>query len=301
MRLCRGGVAAIAFWLAALMGSIQSAVAEDTEPGLLWWLFPEPLETQFNTYWHGPSFNILDEFPGLNVINETAGTATPHPDDALPEFHFKLPFLLHAGFDIWRHGVFTHVGTVWSPQGVDREGFALKMLFGGGYYGYRSGALNNRSVLGRQLGFAVMPGWRFVRNGWIVSVFAGLDLQAYRVTPDDPGAGLKGGYTGIRTAAELWFNPTPNTMISADGAYSSIGPNYNARVAFGLDFLRLFYIGPEVQGFMTAGDYRQVRAGLHVTSFKTRMSKEWSLGVGTSRDSDARSGMYVRFGYAFKG
>jgi hypothetical protein len=37
-----------------------------------------------------------------------------------------------------------------------------------------------------------------------------------------------------------------------------------------------------------------------VTSFKTKMSKEWSLGIGTTRDSDARSGTYIRFGYAFK-
>ena len=296
-----GGVAATVFMAAVFIAGTRTAAAEDDEPSLVRWLIPESIATKFDVYFNGPSFNILDETPGFNILDETEGMSQPDPYDVLPEFHFRMNFLLHSGFDVWRHGAFGHAGMVWSPQGLDREGFALKMLFGGGYYGYRSGALNNMGVTGRQLGLAVMPGWRFVRNGWIVSVFGGLDVQAHRVWPDDPGAGLKGGYTGFRTAAELWFNPTPQTMISADASYSTIGSSYNARAAFGWTFLRLFYIGPEVQGFMTANNYRQFRAGMHLTSFKTKMTEEWSLGFGSARDSDDRSSLYVRFGYLIKG
>ena len=211
--LRRGGVAAAAFLAAVLIAGVSTAAAEDDEPGLAWRLLPESIATKFDVYFNEPSFNILHHTPGLNVLDETEKTSDPDPYDALPEFRFRMNFLLHSSFDVWRHGVFGHGGLVWSPQGVDREGFALKMLFGGGYYSYRSGALNNTGVIGRQLAFAAMPGWRFVRNGWIVSVFTGVDVQAHRVTPDDPGAGLKGGYTGFRAAAELWYSPTPQTMI----------------------------------------------------------------------------------------
>lgn len=295
-----GGVAAIVL-IAVVSVGVQTAAAEDDEPSLVHWLIPEALTTKYDVYFGNvPKFNIFLHTPGLNILDEIEGMSDPDPYDVLPEFRFRMNYLIFSGYDLWRHGGFAHLGVIWSPQGLDREGFALKLIFGGGLYGYNSGALNNWYVNGRQLAFAAMPGWRFVRNGWIVSVFAGLDMQAHRVWPDDPGAGLKGGYMGFRTAIELWLNPTAQTMISADAAYSTVGSSYNARAAFGWEFFRLFYVGPELQGFMTANNYRQFRAGMHVTSFKTKMTAEWSLGFGAARDSDDRSSLYIRGGYLFK-
>jgi hypothetical protein len=40
--------------------------------------------------------------------------------------------LLFAGTDIWRDGAFLYGGTLWSPAGLDREGFTLKLLLAGG-------------------------------------------------------------------------------------------------------------------------------------------------------------------------
>jgi hypothetical protein len=39
-----------------------------------------------------------------------------------------------------------------------------------------------------------------------------------------------------------------------------------------------FYVGPEVQGFAFDDNYRQFRAGLHLTAFKTE-SFEWTLAA----------------------
>ncbi len=306
-----GGVAATV--LAAVFSVDMSAALawEGDRPSLARWLIPEAISAKFET-WLGRDevgfnlldetvgFNFLDQTVGLNIFDETIGTSDPDPYDALPEFNFRMNYLFHSGFDLWRHGAFTHAGVVWSPQGLDREGFALKLVFGGGAYGYRSGALNDAYVIGRQLSASIMPGWRFVRNGWIVSVFAGLDLQAHKLWPDDPSAGLRGSYTGMRAAFELWHSPTPQTMIAADASVSSIGPSYSARAAFGWTFFRLFYIGPEVQGFAADNNYKQIRGGMHLTSFKTKMTEEWSLGLGAARDSDARSSLYARFGYLIK-
>ena len=95
-------------------------------------------------------------------------------------------YLLFATTDLWRHGGFLHSGVVWSPGGLDHDGFALKVMFGGGLYNYVSGALGNIEVTGRQLSAAILPGWRFGRGALTLTVFAGLDLQSHRLSPDDP-------------------------------------------------------------------------------------------------------------------
>lgn len=63
-----------------------------------------------------------------------------------------------------------HAGVVWSPDGVNKEGFALKVMFGGGNYRYISGALNNTEVSGRLLAATILPGYRFVRDKFIATI-----------------------------------------------------------------------------------------------------------------------------------
>jgi hypothetical protein len=204
-------------------------------------------------------------------------------------------FLLFSTTDLWRHGGFLHGGVVWSPGGVDNDGFALKLMLGGGTYRYISGALANAEVDGRLLAGAILPGWRFVRGKFIATVYAGLDLQNHKLTPDDPSAGLRGGYTGLRGSVELWYEPTPFTMIAADGAVSTIGASYNARLALGWRVFDRYYLGPEVQAFAAGDNYHQFRAGMHVTGLRTAMF-EWSGSLGWTTDSDDRDGLYGKLG-----
>jgi len=139
------------------------------------------------------------------VLNIVAWRALAGDD---PRSDDEAHYLLFSTSDLWRHGGFTHAGIVWSPAGLDREGAVLKLVFGGGVYHYNSGALGNIGVRGRQLALAILPGWRFTRDRMTVTVLAGLDLQNHRLTPDDPSAGLRGGYAGLRTGFELcksWF------------------------------------------------------------------------------------------------
>ena len=90
-------------------------------------------------------------------------------------------FLLFSTTDLWRHGGFAHGGVLWAPSGLDQEGPVLKLLFGGGIYHYVSGALGNADVRGTELAAAILPGWRFVRNGISVTVFLGYDFQRHRL------------------------------------------------------------------------------------------------------------------------
>ena len=202
---------------------------------------------------------------------------------------------MFATTDLWRHGGFTHGGAVWSPEGVHHEGFAFKVMFGGWSYRYISGALGNVEVTGQQIAAAVLPGWRFKNEGLIVTVFAGLDLQHHRLSPDDPSAGLRGGYAGLRAAAELWYQPTPATMIAAEGSATTPGPSYSARGAIGWRIFDSFFLGPEIAAFAHDDNYRQARAGVHVTALKTG-AIEWSASLGIAGDSDKRTSAYGRLG-----
>jgi hypothetical protein len=204
-------------------------------------------------------------------------------------------YLLFSTADLWRHGGFAHGGIVWSPGGVDNSGFALKLMLGGGVYRYISGALGDAEVSGRLLAASILPGWRFVQGKFIATIYAGLDIENHRLSPDDLSAGLRGGYAGLRLNAELWYEPTSFTMIAADGMVSTIGTSYNARLALGWRAFDRFYLGPEVQGFAAGDNYRQFRAGVHVTGLKTEMF-EWSASAGWATDSDERDGLYGKLG-----
>ena len=84
-------------------------------------------------------------------------------------------------------------------------------------------------------------------------------------------------------------------MLAADGALSSIGGNYAARLAVGWRLFEQFYGGPESQVYGGDG-YAQLRFGLHVTSLKTEGDIEWSVAAGWAIDSDRRESPYVRLG-----
>jgi len=187
--------------------------------------------------------------------------------------------LLFATSDLWRQGGFSYGGALWALNGLDRDGPVLKLMFGGGLYHYNSGALGNIEVAGREFAASVLPGWRFVHDNLFVTVFLGYDFQNHRLTPDDVSAGLRGSYNGLRTGFELWWQPTVSTMVAADASVSTIGPGYNVRLAAGVRAFDSFYFGPEIQAFGADDNYRQFRAGVHVTGFRTGLF-EWSVGAG---------------------
>lgn len=202
--------------------------------------------------------------------------------------------LLFSGTDLWRHGSFLYGGTIWSPGGLDREGFTLKALISGGTYDYLSGALGGARVNGREFTARLMPGWRFKAGTTEVKIFAGLDLQHHDLDRNDPGSDLNGGDAGLRAAFEFWSEPIAETMLAIDGSASTIGEGYALRAATGWRVAKRFYFGPEIQLFGNDG-YTQRRIGGHVTALKLG-GMEWSAAVGYARDDDDRDSAYVRFG-----
>ena len=226
------------------------------------------------------------------VLGSTAQPALANSGQLGPE---QARLLLFSSTDLWRHGGFAHGGLLWAPNGLDQEGPVLKLMFGGGVYRYASEALGNIDVRGEVLAGGILPGWRFIRDKLYVTLFAGYDFQSHRLFPDDPTAGLRGNYSGLRTGFELWYEPNKTTMVAADASISTVGPSYSARLAAGWRIFDWFYLGPELAGFAAGDNYQQFRVGLHITGFRTA-AFEWSAGLGYASDSDNRGGVYGKLG-----
>jgi len=219
-------------------------------------------------------------------VGVAGGAARAGDDDA--------HFLLFSGVNLWRDGQFLHGGLLWSPDGLDREGFTLKAMISNGRYRYVSGALNNAWVVGAEEEAQLLPGWRFQRSGFEIKVFAGLDVRHGTTWPDDPFNRLGGTHFGLRAAVDVWYEPTSSTMLAADVSLTSIDADYSARVGYGWRLNDWFYLGPEAQAFACDG-YHQLRFGAHLTALKTG-GWEWSAAAGWSDDSNRRTGPYLRLG-----
>lgn len=200
-------------------------------------------------------------------------------------------FLLFSGADGWASGGFGHGGMVWSPDGLNRDGLAVKLLGGAGTYRYQS---NGSEITGTQFVAAAMPGWRFKQGSFEATLFAGLDFQDHRLNPADPANRLQGAHLGLRTGADLWWQPTPETMTSFSASYSTVGASYFTRGALGLRVFDSVYLGPEITA-LGSDNYHQFRFGAHATALKTG-AWEWSSGLGWADDSSRRSGLYARIG-----
>ena len=205
--------------------------------------------------------------------------------------------LLFGGTDLWRYGDFLYGGTLWAPAGLDTNGVTLKLLVNGGRYTYNSSDLHT-DVDGTMLSGAAMPGWRFVRDGFTVSVFAGPLVQDYRLTPDDPGSRLHGLYVGAQFATEVWYQPTANIMAAVNGSLASIGPTGTVRAALGYRIFDAMFVGPETAA-LWCNNFQQLQAGAHVTGFRFN-ALEWSAGGGWAMDSDKRTGPYLRLSVSTK-
>lgn len=217
---------------------------------------------------------LLNDIPSSSNLN---GGARPEK------------FLYFSGFDLWRNGSSFYGGLQWAPGGLASDGFMLKVLLAEGTYRYRSGT---NEIRGTGLLAAILPGWRIKRSDLEVKVFAGLDLQNHRLSPDDLTNSLRGNHAGLRVSADLWWQPQNAMMLASSISGSTIGNSFGIRGAAGWRIMDRFWAGPEIE---TSGDevYRQYRIGAHVTSFKTG-AFEWALGAGYVEDNSRRSGAYGR-------
>ena len=204
--------------------------------------------------------------------------------------------MVFSGRDLWRNGAFANAGFLYAPGGLEQDGLLLKFLLAGGVYRYRAANLGGEHVIDVESLADVLPGWRIKRGDAEFKLFMGPEFQKHLLSPDDVANRLRGNSFGLRLAVELWYEPTPQTMLAADVSLSSIATSNSARVGYGWrvfdELLGGLYVGPEIQYFGSDG-YRHLRLGAHITSMKTD-DVEWSAALGWAEDSQRRASAYLR-------
>jgi hypothetical protein len=201
--------------------------------------------------------------------------------------------MLFGGSDAWFYGAFVDGGGIWAPAGLDKDGFATKLLVYGGIYNYPSDGLHT-DVRVTQLSGAVLPGWRMNNGDALIGFYLGPIAQDYKLAPYDPKSLLRGFYTGAQMTIDAWYQPSPASMIALDGSIASIALIGSARAATGWRFYDNFFIGPEAQALWCL-NYQEWRVGAHVTAFRFG-GIEWSAAAGAALDTFNRLGPYLRGG-----
>lgn len=224
---------------------------------------------------------------------QTAALEAPIADPATDPLSGGRPHhvFLFAGFDIWRFGSAGYGGLQWAAQGLDNDGFIARLFMSQGRERFLSPSQTFSTDIFRA---SLLPGFRFKRGDVEVKLFAGLDLETRRLTPDVRSAALRGTHVGARLAAELWWEPTAQTMLSASAYVTSVGSGVGARAAAGWRVFERAWLGPEWQGSRDPFS-SQMRYGAHLTGLRTA-ELEWSAAAGYVTDSYKRDGIYGRIG-----
>jgi hypothetical protein len=227
---------------------------------------------------------------GSRALAQALEPDTP-PSDGLSGGTKVERVLLYAGFDIWRYGRTGYGGFYWAPGGLNNDGFITRLFVSGGIERYDAGQRRFNTTIVRA---APLAGWRLGQGTLELKVFAGPELENRYFTPDVPTAKYRGTHIGARAAAEFWWEPMPEVMLTSAFSASTNATSHSARAAAGWRVLDQFWAGPEISA--SSDEFsRQYRIGAHLTGFKLAPF-EWSAAAGYVTDSFGRNGIYGRIG-----
>lgn len=180
---------------------------------------------------------------------------------------------LYFGVDWTSHkSLAGYTGVLYAPTGMHQSGLRLSAFGLVGRYEYHGG---NAGELfkGNFYSTDALIGWSHVFRNGAFTLAAGANFQHHRVRPSDPNNSVQGSEWGLKVQADLWVNPTPNTLIYALGSYSTAFDTYYTIGRLGFDVTgRQVFFGPEVGGL---GNDRtdQVRVGAHITGIRLGPAK----------------------------
>ncbi|MGV2980125.1 cellulose biosynthesis protein BcsS [Camelimonas sp. ID_303_24] len=157
-----------------------------------------------------------------------------------------------------------------------------------GSFEYRS---DDTKIIGNQQSGSALVGYEWAEPDVHVAAYIGFNYQNIKLDPVDPSNGTRGHGYGLRVVGELYANPTPYTMVSAYGSYSTHANAYYTRFKAGYALYDRTFIGPE---FSMLGDnfYKQWRVGAHISGL-TFGRFQFGLSGGYVRDSRRGPGGYV--------
>jgi len=222
--------------------------------------------------------------------------APPAEEQDKPDERVTSVFAL-LGLDVTSVGSVYEFGEITAaPSGnIDQSGVRLRGMEGYGIYKVAPGG-GQADIRGTTADGSLLAGYGFVRDNYSVDLYAGLDVENDRLSAPDPQDRVQGTQVGVKGVGELWWTPTPQTLVFGLAEYSTAFQTYYAKAKLGYDALsgkqegKEIFIGPE---FIALGDerYSQQRIGIHVTAIHIR-SVNLELSGGYLHDSNLGGGAY---------
>ncbi|MDE2362204.1 MAG: cellulose biosynthesis protein BcsS [Hyphomicrobiales bacterium] len=157
---------------------------------------------------------------------------------------------------------FTAIGTIAPFSDFNQSGMRLRIGGVIGTYAYNNTTLGR--INGKQEDGSVMIGYEWVTPNASFAIYGGGDFNNNTLDKYDPNNTSVGQASGVKVAVDFNYRPTPYTMLSGVGSYSTAHNAYYARLKAGYAIAPSTYIGPEAI-FMGDDFFRQWRLGGHVT------------------------------------
>lgn len=111
---------------------------------------------------------------------------------------------------------------------------------------------------------SVLGGYQFMSGPLYVAAYVGPELQTQQVAYSGTFARFSQPRLGVRGQVEIWYNPTPDTLLTTTVVASSASASLWARGAAGIRLWGKAFIGPEATVYTTP-TYRETRWGMHLT------------------------------------
>jgi outer membrane immunogenic protein len=184
-----------------------------------------------------------------------------------PEDEEEARVLPFSGFDASKRSYGGWVGAHIAPyKDLDTSGLRFYMFADSGAYRYPSG---DKLISGVFETGDALAGYAFEGDFYSINLLAGLNAANHTLSDVDTENKVQGTAFGAKVRGDAWINPTPKTLLFAEGEYSTAFQTFFTKGKFGYDFTngKEVFFGPEVAFF---GDERsnQWRVGAHVTQIK---------------------------------
>jgi hypothetical protein len=162
-----------------------------------------------------------------------------------------------SGIDLVEGSTYTYSGIIVATNGdLQRDGVLLRVY--GSWVGYDLDPGDGRGLQGD-----AMIGYKFTRGPVWGSIFVGIDVQDFDLSPDDPTAEVRGTETGFKVSGDLATVYGSPVHASIAGSYSTAFDSYWARGRLGA-FRNRMTVGGEAIAFGNI-DYEARRLGGFLT------------------------------------
>jgi hypothetical protein len=169
---------------------------------------------------------------------------------------------------------------------LDRSGFVAMEVNGSGLTRERFEPTPGLGVIRFTTETASLLGYQWAGDGVFAALYAGPEIHHEQLTVAAMAGQWSKPRLGLRGLAELWLNPSRDTLLTATAQAGSTRGSLYGRVSAGYRLWRSVYVGPEA-GFYATQTYNETKLGAHVTGLSLGIF-QFRFSGGVQRQDDRR-------------